>query len=243
MLTVIGCSGGKDSVASICLFHKYRPEVKLLIIISEIYFDLANKISGENPEHMTWIREVMIPLFEAWGHKCVIVHSPDEDYLTEFYHVVKGATKYPEHNGKRYGFPIPATCSLRRDLKIRPIEKYLKTLKEPYVQYLGICADEKKRLVSMHKEGKFSILEELGYTERMCWDLCNVLNLLSPVYRYSYRQGCWMCGYAKCAEQQYIKEHYNMVWKRFLDLENEKDICFSRWSTFGSSLKERDAII
>ena len=243
MLTVIGCSGGKDSVASVILLHKYYPEIKLLIIISEVYFDLANKMTGENPEHMEWIRTVMIPLFESWGHKCVIVHSEDRDYLTEFYHVIKRPTKHPEHAGRPYGFAISSTCILRRDLKILPITNYLKTLKEPYVQYLGICADEKKRLPSMHKEGKLSILEELGYTERMCWDLCNEWGLLSPAYQYSYRQGCWMCGNAKCEEQRYIKEHHNMAWRRFLDLENEKDICFKKWSTFGTTLKERDAII
>lgn len=240
MLTVVGCSGGKDSVASVILFHKYYPEVKLLILTSEVYFDLEKQISGENPVHMQWIKETMIPTFESWGHKCVLVHSPDRDYLSEFYHIVKGATKHPEHNGRPYGFAIPDRCMIRRDLKIGPCDKYLNTLEEPFVKYLGICIDEPKRLSAMHERGERSILEEFRFTERDAWNLCCEWNLLSPVYEYSYRQGCWMCGYAKCSEQKYIKEHFPLAWNRFLKLEDEEDICFNKWSTFGSTLKERN---
>ena len=243
MLHVLSCSGGKDSVATAILIHQLHPEIQLLVLTSEVYFDLANGISGENPAHIRWIKEVLFPTLESWGYVCKIIRSENKDYLSEFFHTVEGAKKYAEHNGRPYGFPIchQGRCHIKRDLKVRPMESFLKGLGEPYIQYLGITADEPRRLEAIKAEdGKRSILAELGYTERDCWDLCRQYDLLSPVYRYSCRQGCWMCSHARIEEQKQVPPD---VWKRFVDLEKTPNICYTKWSIFGSTLEERDRMI
>ena len=244
MLHVVSCSGGKDSVCSVIMLHKYHPELQLLILISEVMFSLKDGISGENPEHIMWIKQVMIPTFESWGYSCKIIRAEGKDYLSEFHHVVTGAKKYPEHNGRPYGFPIcdKGRCMIKRDLKVRPMERFLKSLQEPYIQYLGIAADEPMRLKSL-ADNQRSILADIGITEQEAWNICRQRDLLSPVYRYSYRQGCFMCANAKREEQAYVKRNMPDVWKRFVGLERNKDICYDKWSLFGTSLAERDAEI
>ena len=55
-----------------------------------------------------------------------------------------------------------------------------------------ICADEGKRLESLHKlQGRMSLLNKYGYTEEMAKQKCIEYGLLSPCYKYSKRGGCW----------------------------------------------------
>jgi hypothetical protein len=51
-------SGGKDSTASIVLENIHRKELNIppsLIVMVEVMFDNAEKISGEYPEHNEWV--------------------------------------------------------------------------------------------------------------------------------------------------------------------------------------------
>lgn len=38
-------------------------------------FDRENNISGENPKHIHFVKNVAKPLFESWGYKVFILHS------------------------------------------------------------------------------------------------------------------------------------------------------------------------
>ena len=62
MRFVASWSGGKDSTASIILAHEHNEPLDA-IVFSEVMFDLKNKISGENPRHIKFIRETAKPLF------------------------------------------------------------------------------------------------------------------------------------------------------------------------------------
>lgn len=66
MLYFQNWSGGKDSTASIILEHIHGlPHSK--IIMSEVMFDKRRNISGELPEHMEWVHNTAIPIFQSWG--------------------------------------------------------------------------------------------------------------------------------------------------------------------------------
>lgn len=66
MLYFQSWSGGKDSTASIILEHIHGlPRSK--IILSEVMFDKKRNISGELPEHMEWVHNAAIPIFQSWG--------------------------------------------------------------------------------------------------------------------------------------------------------------------------------
>ncbi len=132
-------SGGKDSTASIILEHLHGLPPSD-IIFSEVMFDKKRGISGELPEHIDFVKNKAIPIFESWGHKVKILHS-DKDYLDMFFHVIT-RSKTPEHNGKIYGFPIGGMCALNREVKTAPISRYIKQYpKGKAIQYVGIAAD------------------------------------------------------------------------------------------------------
>lgn len=180
-------SGGKDSTASIILAHEHGEPLDL-IIFCEVMFD--KDISGELPEHIQFIKEKCIPQFAEWGYKTEILHA-EKTYMDCFHHVLE-KSKYPERIGMKTGFPMAGKCYANRDLKVKPITDFFKG-KDPasYTQYIGIAADEPKRLERLRKGtgNKVSLLEKYGYTERMAFDLCEKYGLLSPIYDFAPRGG------------------------------------------------------
>lgn len=246
------CSGGKDSVGSILLAIKNKEPLDT-IIFSEVMFDLKNNISGEDPDHIRFVKETLKPYFESFRIEFLILRA-NRDYLDEFYHIIETPRKDMSHKGKKYGFPVQGQCSIKRDLKLKPIEKYLKNVrkKDSITQYIGIAIDEPKRLVSMHKSPEnISLLEKYGYTEEMALNLCKEYNLLSPIYSLKTdlggdqrRNGCWFCMNAKLWESRKIRKDYPEAWKKFVSLEDEENLAFDKWSVFqGQTLKQRERIL
>ena len=199
------------------------------------------EVSGENPRHIDFIKNKAKPLFESWGYEVIILRS-EKTYMDIFNHVIEKPRKHMSHKGQKYGFAVTGLCSVKRDLKLKPIEKYYKSLKnEPYKQYVGICVDEPKRLSSLHKDAsKISLLEKYNYTEEMAKNLCKEYDLLSPCYELSKRGGCWFCPNAKLEEHRQIKELYPNIWNDFVNLESEQNLANNKWNVYGESLKERD---
>jgi len=230
-------SGGKDSTASIILAH-LNGEPLDTIIFAEVMFDKYT--SGENPYHIDFVMKVAKPLFESWGYEVVIVRS-ERTYLDCFNRVIEHPIKHMEHKGMKHGFPLTGACSIKRDLKIRPIEEYYRSLGDEYVQYVGIGVDEPGRLAAMHKDSyKVSLLEKYGYTTEMAKELCEMYGLLSPNYSLSKRGGCWMCPFAKLEEHRKIRELCPDAWATFVALEDARNVAYDKWSIYGETLKERE---
>lgn len=208
-------------------------------MFSEVMYDLKREISGENPEHIKFIKDTKI-LFESWGYEVHILRS-DTDYLSFFNRVITKATKHKEHNGMKFGFPLYGMCGIKRDCKEKPIKDYLKTINDKIIQYVGICVEEEKRLESLHKQnGKLSLLEKYGYTEELAKEKCKEYGLLSPCYKYSKRSGCWFCPNAKLAEHKEIRNLYPEIWKEFVSLENMYNVANNKWNVYGNTLHEID---
>lgn len=241
MKYICSWSGGKDSTASIILAH-LKGEPLDTIIFAEVMFDTYT--SGENPCHIDFIMHKAKPLFESWGYEVIIVRSK-RTYLDCFHHVIRRPVMHMEHRGMKHGFPLTGACCIKRDLKIRPMEDYYKSLNsEKYVQYMGIGTNEPKRLNAMHKDfHKVSLLEKYGYTTVMAKELCEEYDLLSPVYELSRRGGCWMCPFAKLEEHREIRKLCPEAWAAFVALENETDLAYYKWSIYGETLKEREQVL
>lgn len=193
MKYIASFSGGKDSIATIILAHEHKEPLDL-IIFAEVMFD--KDISGELPEHIDFVKNKCIPLFESWGYKTEIIHG-GKTFLDEFYHVVT-KTKNPERMNKRVGFPMAGKCYVNRDCKVRPIQKYLKQFEaEGIRQYIGIAADELKRIERMNSPQEISLLKKYGITQEMSFNMCKERKLLSPMYNFSKRG---VAGFARGPE-------------------------------------------
>ena len=183
MKYICSWSGGKDSTAQIILAHEHNEPLDL-IVFSEVMFD--ENISGELPEHIDFIKNKCIPLFESWGYEVKILRS-DKTYSDMFYHVVEKPRKNHQFKGMIAGFPMSGKCVINRELKVKPISDFYKGMNYTDItQYVGIAVDEPKRLARL-EGNKVSLLDKYGYTEEMAYDLCKKYDLLSPVYDFTNR--------------------------------------------------------
>lgn len=97
-------------------------------------------------------------------------------------------------------------------------------MSEKYVQYVGIAADEPARVERLIGTNKVSLLAKYGYTEQMDYNLCRKFNLLSPVYDFSKRGGCWFCPGASVKEFAHTKSEHPELWEelRMLSLTDNR---------------------
>lgn len=224
MKYIASWSGGKDSTASILLAHEQKEPLDL-ILFSEVMF--TKEISGELPEHIDFIKNKCIPLFESWGYEVKILHSK-LNYMDLFLREPIRGKRYGR--GLRSGFPMAGKCQINKSCKIEPIRKFLKELEEEYVQYLGIAQDEPKRLARLDGN-KVSLLEKYGYTEKMAFELCKKYDLLSTVYDFTSRGGCWFCPNARDSELGYLRKNHRDLWNKLLELEETSNLIGNIWNT------------
>lgn len=231
----IACfSGGKDSMAIVILAHEHNEPLDT-IVFSEVMFD--KETSGELPEHIDFVRNKCIPLFESWGYKTQILHS-DKTYMDCFYRVVVNPRKNEQNKGKFKGFVMSGHCDVLRDCKLKQIKTYLKSQEEEIIQYIGIAVDEPKRLERLKSTNKVSLLEKYGYTEQIAYDLCKEYGLLSPIYYFAKRGGCWFCPNARLSELRHLRINHPNLWNKLLELEEVPNTIGYCWNTLNkTSLK------
>ncbi len=219
------CSFGKDSIATIILAHEHNEPLDL-ILYGHVWYDKEQGWSGEVPAHIKFINEVAIPQFKAWGYEVKVLDA-DSDYKTWF----KTKVKRGPSEGMARGYPIPKMCGIARDLKFKPIKKYLKTMEENIIQYVGIAVDEPKRLARVHEtDDQVSLLEKYNFTEYDASKLCEKYGLLSPLYMNSERGGCWFCPNAKLNELTEFREQNRDMWNDFLELDKIEPRSRTYWN-------------
>ncbi len=189
MKYIASWSGGKDSTASIILAHENNEPLDL-IIFSEVMFD--KNISGELPEHIDFIKNKCIPLFESWGYK----------------------------------------TKINRSVKVLPIKRFLKSFEEEFTQYIGIAIDEPIRLDRVVRTtNQISLLQKYRYTEQMAFELCKEYDLLSPIYDFAPRGGCWFCPNARDCELRHLRNNHRDLWDKLLELEEIPNLIGNKWNT------------
>ena len=239
MKYIASCSGGKDSVATLIL-AKLHGEPLDEVVYAEIMFD--RDLSAEHPEHRDFIHNTLKPWVEQeLNVPFTVVHGPKTVYELFYTPVIRGP-----HKGKLRAFPPPGMCYVNRDCKQRPMIRYWQNRsKKDVVQYLGIAADEKSRLARLDKlEGatKISLLDKYGYTEEDAKQLCREYGLLSPIYEFTDRNGCWFCPNCKDQEWRRLLTIHPELFDRLIQIEqsikNPYRRCLTRTET-PSELKNR----
>ncbi len=187
---IASCSFGKDSMATV-LLAKAHGEPLDEAVYCEVMFD--KDISGEVPEHRDFIYETAIPALERMGVKVIVLRS-----LKTYVELFTGRVTRGQRKGMVRSFPLCGKCYVQRDCKVRPIERYRKTLPSNTVPYVGIAQDEQDRLLRLKGGSQISLLEKYKFTEKDAWEFCRKAGLLSPVYVFTDRGGCWFCPTPSC---------------------------------------------
>ena len=92
------------------------------------------------------------------------------------------------------------------------------------VFYVGIAADEKKRLSRLNKTTNISLLKKYNLTETDAFNLCKKNGLLSPIYNLTKRNGCWCCPNAKDTELLHILNNHADLFNKLIEWENQKNV-------------------
>lgn len=217
------CSGGKDSMASAIICYENGIHLDG-VVIAEIMFSHEKNISAEHPKHAEWLYNTAIPTLEnKFGYKCIVLKS-EKDYISEFNTIIT-KSKHEHRNGKKYGFVLGGNlCALKRDCKIRVVNKWCKQQGE-FEEILGLAYDETERLESMHKRKHArSVLEEYKITEAMTFDIDRKYNLLSPFYDSGRkRQGCWFCPNCSIKEFAEFAKEYPELWEELRILSKDTE--------------------
>ncbi len=134
-------------------------------------------------------------------------------------------------------------CVINRECKRDPIHKYYKQFNDAeIVQYVGIAADEPKRLARLDKESKtrqISLLAKYGYTEDMAKQKCLEYELLSPIYAEGNRGGCWFCPNVRIKDFAKFKLAHPDLWNELIELSKIPNLC-SYGFKYGKTVQEID---
>lgn len=211
---IVGLSGGKDSIATCIMLHRY--DIPFKTVTAEVWW--KEGITGENPQHYEFIHEKVVPKLNNWGVKCDFVRSKITayEYMTT---PIIASKEHPERNGKLRGFPLCGRCGIQRDCKTRPCERYYKTQTNPYNVITGIAADEEERLHSNTTNNRISLLELLGIEEHNTYGICASESLLSPTYTFSERGGCWFCPNQKIYELACLYYNYPNLRNELMEIQ------------------------
>lgn len=213
---IASLSFGADSMATVILAHIHNEPLDAALYC-EVMFDKT--ISGEVPEHRDFIYFTAIPALEKWGIKTIVLRS--ESTMKDVFYTRR--TEKSRYCGKYIGFPMVGKCELQKRLKLRPIHAFL-TDHPDAVQYVGIATDEKKRLRRLDGKRKISLLAKYGLTQNDARELCNEYGLLSPIYSFAKRGGCWFCPNAQDQELRHLRTHHSELWNELLRMSKEPDL-------------------
>ena len=213
---VVACSGGKDSVATILTALEYNEPLDEVTWV-EVMFD--KETSGEVPEHRDFIYNKLKPFCEDNGIRFTVLHSP-KTYDDVFHQTFKRG----KNNGKKYGFARARGCFVNKECKVRAFKEYKRRQESSIVFYVGIAADEPKRLERLNNKTEVSLLAKYGIAEKDALDLCKKHNRLSPVYEISRRNGCWFCPYAKDKEILHFLENDGNTFDKLIEWEKEENL-------------------
>ena len=87
------------------------------------------------------------------------------------------------------------------------------------VKYIGIANDEQERLLRLDGVNRISLLQKYQVTEDMACQICRDNGLLSPIYDFTTRGGCFFCPNAKNEELRHLRDYHPDLWQRLLDLQ------------------------
>lgn len=223
---ILSLSYGKDSIA--CLEAIEKLNMPLTRVVTVDIFATKN-ISGDLPIIQDFKKKVDSYILEKYN--IVVEHiTSGKTYEEMFY---KKKTEKSNNCGEIRGWLISVNGGpwCQYDLKMEALKKLEK---RDNVVYVGIALDEEKRF-GVFSKNKISPLVLAKYTEKDCFEICKRLDLLSPVYEFSERQGCWFCHNQSVNQLRVLKNNYPKLWKLMLKWDSDSPVSFG---TDGRRLSE-----
>lgn len=222
------CSFGKDSLAAIMVAEEHGMKIDRAVYV-RIMFD--DDTPAEPLEHDTWIHDVAIPILrERYGIETDVV-TPRYSYKDIFYKVRERG----KYIGRIHGFPMRCGAWCNSQLKVRPLNAYIRRYREQYgassYVIVGIASDEPERIERKAMDDKILPLVSYDVTEAQAYEMCERAGLLSPIYKTRKRTGCWFCHNQRLGELRMLRRTSPELWEQLLKLDADSDVMFRQDST------------
>ena len=202
LIKIVNLSGGKDSTA-LALFL-----LRLGIKIDYIIFADTGKDFPQMLEHLRKLSEYIKKNYPDAPEITVLKAEKSFDYLMFEYTKTKGKREGQRGNG--WATMWCRWCTIQ--LKQQVINKFCRSLGKPYINYIGIAADEPKRLAKATKRNAFP-LASWGVTEREALQFCYDLGFdWSGLYEHFDRVSCWCCPLKNLRELKTLWKYYPDLW-------------------------------
>lgn len=212
----LSLSYGKDSLACLGAIEQLGLPLDR-IIHAEVW--ATDTVQADLPPMVEFKAKADVIIKERWGIDVEHFHSIP--YEKVFYRTL-GQKSY--RSGSIYGFPM-CKGNWCTKLKLNAVAKAQENC-ACSIQYLGIAADEPKRLERLDGHSKISPLALIGWTEADAKQWCIDNDLLSPIYTDSARGGCWFCHNQGVGQLRLLRKNYPELWRLLLKWDNDSPISF-----------------
>ena len=213
---IASLSDGKDSIVIPELCMKYGLPLNRIVTVDIM---ATPTLHADLPPMVEFKKKADKIIKERYGIEVEHITAP-KSYEETFYTIRKSG----KFVGKIYGFPMVKAPWCNSRLKIKQLSVFGKD--ENITQYLGICADEPKRIERLDGTNQIPLPAQLGYTEKMCYELAKSLDLLSPIYESATRGGCWFCHNQPVSELRFLRRNYPDYWLLMLKWDRESPVAF-----------------
>lgn len=229
MKYIASCSCGKDSLAMVLMLIEKKQQLDEVI-----FFD-----TGWEYQSIYRVWEQLCAALDEHGipHKKL---TPDKsfDYM---------AFENPRKNrlGQTvigYSWCGAYGCRWGTTMKTKAIKEYLAKYAEPIITYIGIAADEQKRILKNRDEDKCYPLVHWGMSEADCLQYCyahgyNWKEPTSNIDLYSIldRVSCWCCGNKNLSELRAIYRFMPYYWDKLKEFQSKTDIPMKKYCKKGIS--------
>ena len=218
MQYIANVSYGKDSLAMLEIIKQHNMPLDRIVHVEIM---ATSTIPADLPPMMEFKHKADKIIKNRYGIDVEHIHS-NITYEEHFYTKKTNKARKKENVGRIYGFPLVLGSWCNSALKVKELKKMEK---KDVVQYIGIASDEPNRFHNL-TERKISPLVLHGITEIECMEICKNLDLVSPIYTFSTRGGCWFCNKQNLNQLKFLRKQYPELWNLLLKWDSDSPVKF-----------------
>jgi 3'-phosphoadenosine 5'-phosphosulfate sulfotransferase (PAPS reductase)/FAD synthetase len=221
MQYIASLSYGKDSMAMLEVIKRYNMPMDRIVHVEIMATDT---IPADLPPMMKFKAKADKIIKDRYGIE--VENFRLEHNFQECFYMKRGRTgRKSKFAGKLYGWPMVRGQWCLQQLKLPALMTAAKQSSGSVIEYIGIAADEPKRFHNL-SERKRSPLVEHGITEAECRQICEELDLLSPIYNQTTRGGCWFCHNQSVGQLRLLRKQYPEYWALMLKWDKDSPVTF-----------------
>ena len=226
MYYIASVSFGKDSLAMLLLILNHPEKYPLNEVI---FFDWGMEFQAIYNN-----RDKIIPLLNSKGIKFT-----ELKYETSFMYNFCERPVKKKRGGQQLGYSwCGGLARWGTDRKESTINKYYKTINDDIVEYIGIAADEEKRIPRAKEKGQILPLVDFNMTEYDAWAYCinqgydwNEDGI--ELYAILDRVSCWCCRNKNLNELRRMYQYLPEYWERLKDMQKKTYLPYKNYKYKG----------